>query len=93
MREMEARQNEAIDAALDVTGSSSKGAVKLVEEACWGSVMEADKEVSRMSKTSVRRMKREAEKRDERIDGLDALLKKILEKLTVLDGTRKDVQK
>lgn len=44
VREMEARQNETIDAALDVTGSSSKGAVKLVEEACWGSVMEADKD-------------------------------------------------
>ena len=58
-----------------------------------GDMSSVSEKVSRASNTSVRRMKREAEKRDKHIDGLDALLKKILEKMTALDGTPKDVQK
>ena len=42
VHEIEAMQDEAIDAALDVAGSSDEGAVKIVEEACWGSALSAD---------------------------------------------------
>ena len=42
MREMEAKQKEAIDAALDVTGTSNEGTVKVVEEAHYGSALSAD---------------------------------------------------
>ena len=45
VREMMAMQDDAIDAALDVTGSSDEGAVKVVEEACWGSARSADGDV------------------------------------------------
>ena len=39
---IEAKQDEAIDAALDVTGTSGEGAVKVVEEAYWGSALSTD---------------------------------------------------
>ena len=43
--------------------------------------------LSRASRATVRRMKREAETQKKRIDGLDATMKAISEKLTTIEGT------
>ena len=42
VRKMNAKQVGAIDAKLGVTGSPDEGAVKIVEEACWGTALSAD---------------------------------------------------
>ena len=42
VRKMEAKQDEAIDAALNVNGTSDEGMAMVMEEACWGSARNAD---------------------------------------------------
>ena len=85
MRDMEAAQDEAIDAAIDMTGSANNVAVKLVEEACWGSALSADGDAGSHLDEGTRDLDRHPV--DKRIDGLDASLKIILDKLTAMKGT------
>ena len=51
-----------------------------------GGLSSVSEKVSHASKTSVRRIKREAERQNKRIDDMDATMKAILEKLTTIEG-------